>query len=385
MSATGEPAMRLGVDGRELRPGVRTGIGRYVLEILRAASRDGWSCVVYGDAGARLEQALAGVTWRTLDGAWTQWWDQVTLPRALAHDRVSASLSPYYKGPVRAPCPVVLTIHDLYFIDYPGRHRPVYEAIVSGAARLYASRATAIISDSEYSKRAIVERLGVSAAKVSVIPVALGDEFKPASLTAAARARYGLTTPYVLYVGNFMPHKNIPRLLRAFAMLPGPVRSRHSLVLAGGHGEGRPELARLADTLGLTDRVVFTGRVDDADLPALYAGAAVYVTPSLEEGFGATVLEAMACGAPVVTSNRAALPEMVGDAGLLFDPEQERELAAMLARVLSDPALAEDLRRRALARAGLYTPARTTGRVLALLRGVHDGTSAAARALVRTP
>jgi glycosyltransferase involved in cell wall biosynthesis len=301
----------------------------------------------------------------------------VTLPRALARDRIAVFLSPYYKGPVRAPCPVVLTIHDLYFINYPGRHRPVYEAIVTRAARAYAGRATAIISDSEYSKREIVARLGVSAAKVSVVPVALGAEFKPASLTAAARARYALTSPYVLYVGNFNPHKNIARLIRGFALLPGPVRSRHWLVLAGGYGDGRPELARLAESLGLTDRVIFAGRVEDADLPALYAEAAVYVTPSLEEGFGSTVLEAMACGAPVVTSNRAALPEVVGDAGLLFDAEHEREIASVLARVLSDPALADDLRRRSLARAGLYTPARTTGRILTLLRDVNGGAAAA--------
>jgi glycosyltransferase involved in cell wall biosynthesis len=306
------------------------------------------------------------------------------LPRALARDRITVFLSPYYKGPVCAPCPVVLTIHDLYFINYPGRHRPVYEAIVTRAARAYAARATAIISDSEYSKRDIVARLGVGAAKVSVVPVALGTEFKPASLTAAARARYALKSPYVLYVGNFNPHKNIPHLIRGFALLPGPVRSRHSLVLAGGYGDGRPELARLAETLGLTDRVIFAGRVEDADLPALYAEAAAYVTPSLEEGFGSTVLEAMACGAPVVTSNRAALPEVVGDAGLLFDPEQERELASGLARVLSDPDLADDLRRRSLARAGLYTPARTTGRILALLRDVSGGAAATEPAPVGT-
>ena len=361
MAVSGAPAVRLGVDGRELRPGVRTGIRRYVFEILRAVSQDGWPCVVYGDAGARLDQTLPGVTFTALDASWTQWWDQVTLPRALARDRITVFLSPYYKGPVRAPCPVVLTIHDLYFIDYPGRHRPVY-----------AGRATAIVSDSEYSKRAIVDRLGVSAAKVSVIPVALGREFKPTSLTAAARARYGLASPYVLYVGNFNPHKNIPRLIRAFGLLPGAVRSRHALVLAGGYGDRRPELARLAASLGLEDRVIFSGRVDDADLPALYSEAAAYVMPSLEEGFGATVLEAMACGTPVISSNRAALPEVVADAGLLFDAEQER-------------ALAEDLRRRALARAGLYTPTRTTGRVLALLREVNDGAVTATRSRARTP
>src|SRR5262249_41547947 len=155
----------------------------------------------------------------------------------LARDRISVFLSPYYKAPVRARCPVVLTIHDLYFIDYPGRRRPVYEAIVTGAARLYASRAAAIVTDSEYSKRAIVGRLGVSAGKVRVIPAALGSEFRPASLTATTRARYGLASPYVLYVGNFNPHKNVPRLIRGFGLLPGPVRSRHALVLAGGYGD----------------------------------------------------------------------------------------------------------------------------------------------------
>ena len=362
---------------------MRTGIRRYLLEILRAASLEGWPCVVYGDARTQLDQTLPGVTFTALDGPWTQWWDQVTLPRALGRDRITVFLSPYYKGPVRAPCPVVLTIHDLYFIDYPGRRRPIYETFVTRAARLYAGRAAAIISDSEYSKRTIVARLGVRAAKVNVIPVALGSEFKPTSLTEAARARYGLTSPYVLYVGNFNPHKNIPRLIRAFGLLPGPVRSRHTLVLAGGYGHGRPKLARLADSLGLKGRVFFPGRVDDADLPALYSEASVCVTPSLQEGFGATVLEAMACGAPVISSNRGALPEVVADAGLLFDAEREQELAALLARVLSDVTLAEDLRRRALARAGLYTPPRTTGRVLALLRDVHEGAAAVAGSTVR--
>ena len=360
--------MRLGVDGRELRPGVRTGIGRYLLEVLRAASLEGWSCVVYGDAGARLDEALPGVGFTMLQAPWTPWWDQVSLSRALARDDITVFLSPYYKGPVRAPCPVVLTIHDLYFIGYPGRRRPVYDASITGLARLYAARATAIISDSEYSKRSIVVKLGVPPSKVTVIPVALGREFKPVPLTDAVKTRYGVTAPYILYVGNFNPHKNVPRLIRAFALLPGALRSRHALVLAGGYGDGRPALARLAAALGVEDRVIFPGRVADGDLPALYAGAAVYVTPSLEEGFGSTVLEAMACGAPVAVSNRAALPEVVADAGLLFDAEHEADIVATLARVLSDAALADDLRRRALARAGLYTPARTTGRVLALLR-----------------
>ena len=369
---------RLAVDARELRPGVRTGIGRYLLEVLRAASLDGWSCVAYGDAGARLETPLPGVDWRVLDAPWTQWWDQVSLPRALVRDSATVFLSPYYKGPLSAPCPVVLTIHDLFFIGYPGQRRPVYDATMTAMARLYAGRAAAIVADSEYSKRSIVTRLGVSAAKVSVIPVALGPEFTPAPPGAALPPRYAVAPPYVLYVGNFKPHKNLARLIRAFALLPGPLRGRHSLVLAGGAADGRAALVALAATLGLGARVIFPGRIADEDLAALYSGAAAFVLPSLEEGFGLPVLEAMACGAPVVASNRAALPELVADAGLVFDAEREGELAAALARVLADAGLADDLRHRGLARAALYTPARTSGRVLALLRDVS-----AARARLR--
>ena len=372
---------RLGVDGRELRPGVRTGIGRYVLEVLRSASGAGWSCTVYGDAGASLDDELPGVAFRVLRAPSTQWWDQVSLPRALARDRASVFLSPYYKMPLRAPCPAVITIHDLYFIGYPGRRRPFYDAALTRLARLYAARAVAVVTDSEYSKRAIVTRLGVDGAKVSVIPVALGPEFMPVAqaAAAAAAARYGVTGPYVLYVGNFMPHKNLARLIRAFALIPEAQRGRHTLVLAGGYRDGRQALARLASELGVADRVAFPGRIDDEDLPALYAGAAVYVLPSLEEGFGSTALEAMACGAPVAVSNRAALPEVVADAALLFDPEREPEMAATVARVLSDAPLAADLRRRALARAGLFTPERTSGRVLDVLRAVERH---AARALL---
>lgn len=359
--------MRLGVDGREFMGDARTGIGRYLLEVLRAASRDGWECRVYGDRRTRLDVALPGVTLCVLPGRWTQRWDQVSLPRQLARDRVAVFLSPYYKGPLWAPCPVVLTIHDLFFLDYPGRRRPLYRALMIRLARLYARRAAAIIADSEYSRRSIVERLGVSPARVTVIPVALGAEFRPTPLTAAVRARYAIPSAYVLYVGNFRPHKNLPRLIRAYADLPEPLRTDHCLVLAGGDRQHGPALSALAQHLGLTDRVLFPGRIADADLPALYSGAALFILPSLEEGFGLPALEAMACGAPVAAANRAALPEVVGQAALLFDPEDKAAIAGAMERVLSRAELREDLKRRGAARAREFPSDRTAGAVLALL------------------
>ncbi len=364
--------MRIGIDGRELKDGVRTGIGRYVLEVLRAASRDGWECLLYGDSATRLAVALPGITLRVLDTRWTQWWDQVLLPRQLVADRVSVFLSPYYKGPLLAPCSVVLTIHDLFFLNYPGERRPCSDAARIWLARLYARRAAAIIADSEYSKRAIVDRLGVNKAKVTVIPVALGVEFKPQPLTDAVMLRYGITPPYILYVGNFKPHKNLPRLLRAFSSLSEQLQGNYQLVLAGGDRIHRPALEELGRTLGLADRVVFPGLIEDSDLPVLYSGCALFVLPSLEEGFGLPALEAMACGAAVATSNRAALPEVVGKAALLFDPVDEAALTAAIARVLSSAELREDLARQGLVRAQEFSPEHTAGRVQALLREVIE-------------
>jgi alpha-1,3-rhamnosyl/mannosyltransferase len=359
---------RLAVDGRELRAGVRTGIRRYVIEVLRAAAARGLPCVVYGDRTTRLDDLPGGVTAAVLPGAWTRWWDQVALPAALRRDGVDVFLSPYYKRPLAAPCPVVVTIHDLFFIGYPGQHRPLRDAALTRLARLYARGASAIVTDSEHSRRAIVERLGIHAGRIAVIPVGLGPEFQPATPSARQRERYGLGERYALYVGNFLPHKNLPRLLRAWAALPGALRAAYRLVLAGGDRANRPPLAALAEALGLGPGVVFPGLVDDDDLPAVYSGATVVVQPSLEEGFGLPALEAMACGAPVVASRRGALPEVVGDAGLLVDPEDTGALARALARVLDAPGERATLARRGLARAGAFAPARTAGRVVDLLQ-----------------
>jgi glycosyltransferase involved in cell wall biosynthesis len=362
--------LRVGVDGRELREGVRTGIRRYVVEVLRAAAARGLECVVYGDPDTRLPDEAGSARLVLLGGGLTQWWDQVTLPRALRRDRIRVFLSPYYKRPLAAPCPSVVTIHDLFFIGYPGRARPLRDAVLTALARRYARGAAAIIADSEHSRREIVARLGLPAERVTVIPVALGREFAPAAPTADQRARYGLGERYALYVGNFLPHKNLPRLLRAWAALPAPLRATHRLVLAGGARTGRPELAAQAAALGLHGAVVFAGLVADEDLPALYGGAAALVQPSLEEGFGLPALEAMACGAPVVASRRGALPEVVDDAGVLVDPEDERALADALARVLGSDAERAALSRRGRARAAQFSAARTAGRVVDVLEAV---------------
>jgi len=217
-----------------------------------------------------------------------------------------------------------------------------------------------------------VERLGVNPGKVTVIPVALGPEFKPEPFTESVATRYGIVSPYILYVGNFRPHKNLSRLIRAYANLSKSLRDTHQLVLAGGDWEHRQTLEGLVRDLGISDRVLFPGLIEDSHLPAVYSGCTLFALPSLEEGFGLPALEAMACGAPVVAGNRAAIPEEVGNAAILFDPENVAAITEAMNRMLSRDELRGAIRQKGLVRAREFTPDRTAGRVLALLRGISE-------------
>jgi glycosyltransferase involved in cell wall biosynthesis len=369
--------MLIGTDIREWQPGVRTGIGRYLEEFLLAAlaTMPEERVLLIGDSTCEVRVQARNIDVVRIPDRWTPWWDQISLPRLLARHQVSVFLSPYYKGPLFAPCPVVLTIHDLFFIGYPGRRRPFYDAFMTRLARLYARRAAAIIADSENSKRRILEQLGITPAKVSVIPVALGGEFRNTPLTDRVRARYAITDPYILYLGAFKPHKNLPRLLQAFAGLDDSHRSAHQLVLAGGDRKAQQTCLALARSLGIAGRVVVPGQIHNGDLPALYSGCALFVLPSLDEGFGLPALEAMACGAPVIASNRGAIPEVVGEAAILFDPENVQAMTAAIARVLTHAELKATLRQQGLARARKFSRDATATRVLALLHEIGAGQS----------
>lgn len=362
--------MRLGIDGRELSGGVRTGIGRYLDAVLHGAQRQGVESIVYSDCGLPQLMGRHGISLRIIPRKPTLWWDQVSLPSQMAADRISVFLSPYYKGPLRAPCPVVVTIHDLLFIEYLGRARPLYDRGMTWLAGLYAGRAAAVITDSEHSRRTILSRLGLSPERVTAIPLSVAPEFRPVPFTEAVSQRYGVRQPYVLCVGNFLPHKNLGRLVQAFARLGGAARRGVSLVLAGDDAGRRGAIVGEARRLGIDQHLVLTGHVDEGDLPALYSGCDVFVQPSLDEGFGLPVAEAMACGAPVIASNRASLPEVVGKAGLLVDPLDTAAIGSAIVSVLNNQTRREELRRRSLERAEAFQGDHAVNRVLAVVRAV---------------
>jgi glycosyltransferase involved in cell wall biosynthesis len=261
--------------------------------------------------------------------------EQFELPQILRRHKVDLLHSPHFLLPLVRPCPAVATIHDVIYMacpeDLPSlAGRLYYRAMMTACSRM----ATRLITDSAHSKDEIVRYLKADVAKIEVIYPAVDPFFQsgadPAEV-ASVRSRFGIDRDYILYVGIYKPRKNHARLLKAFQLLL-KTGARSRLVIAGPMGEGKPILQRLATELGIAEHVVFTGFVNDADLRALYSGARVCVCPSLYEGFGFTVLEAMACGTPVVCSSATSLPEVAGKAALYFNPYKPEEMAVQLGR-----------------------------------------------------
>ncbi|NWJ45982.1 MAG: glycosyltransferase family 4 protein [Chloroflexi bacterium] len=303
-------------------------------------------------------------------------WEQFLAPSILLKDRPALLHCPVNVVPLAAPCPTVLTIHDLGFLRFPERYKTAKRLYLTTATKLSAKRAAHIITDAEAIRQEVIELLKVPPHKVTAIPLAADQRFKPITDTAqleAFRREKELPARFVLYVGTLEPRKNLPLLLQGFARLrheqPHTVKGVE-LVLGGGKGWMYEEIFRLVRELGLAEITRFPGYISDADLPLWYNIADVMVYPSLYEGFGFPPLEAMSCGTPVITSNTSSLPEVVGDAGITITPTDDRELAHALARILTEPGLSEDLRRRGLAQAARFNYRETARRTLEVYRQV---------------
>jgi glycosyltransferase involved in cell wall biosynthesis len=272
-------------------------------------------------------------------------------------------------------CATLVSVYDIVEFGLPYRvyepHRHHYRRLVH---RLIARRARHLITGTHHAQREMTHHLGVPPDRITTIYPGLEPRFQPpsAAALAAVRQRHELPDRYILYVGKIQPRKNIARLLRAFATVHAH-EPTVSLVLAGQPGWMADDVQQLLQTPPLRNAVRLTGFVDDQDLPAFYGGATFLAFPSLYEGFGFPILEAMACGTPVMTSNGTSLAEVAGDAALLVNPLDERDLVRGMEELLGDPQLRARLRARGIMRArdfswetcgretaGLY--ARLTGR-----------------------
>jgi len=296
---------------------------------------------------------------------------QRVIPRLLRHLGADIYHSPYYLMPYCPGVPTVLTVYDLIPLLFPRivslQARLLFRWTMSLALRT-ASRVLAI---SQTTRRDLLSHYRLSPQTVTVIPLAADPVFRPAPPAEVERIRrkHALPKDYVLYLGINKPHKNLVRLIDAFSRITHHA-PRITLVIAGAWDSRYPEPRQRVTTLGLEDVVRFLGPVAEADLPALYSGATLFVFPSEYEGFGLPVLEAMACGSPVACSNTSSLPEVAGDAALYFDPADLGAIASALNQALIDSRLRLDLQRRGLARASEFSWERTARETLQVYREI---------------
>jgi glycosyltransferase involved in cell wall biosynthesis len=348
--------MRVGFDVTSLRA-PRTGVGTYTANLLQHL-RDLQQTEVIPmiQSSARLP-LLCGGNPRTLRVNNTLWL-QLVLPWHLS--RVGADVCHFTNSiaSLWTPCPSVVTIHDATLWLFPKYHPRRRILAMRPLVPLAARRAKAIIAVSASTKRDLVRTLGVPAEKVHVIHEAPAPQFQPLASGSAlelVRRRYRLRAQFVLYVGTIEPRKNLMRLLEAFAMLRRRGYTSHTLVLAGTQGWAGASVQRAIERLDLEDAVCLLGYVQADDLVALYNLASALIFPSLYEGFGLPIVEAMACGTPVVSSPNGSLAEIAGDAAELVDPTVVESIAAGLRRVLGDSQRQAELRAAGLQRARQFS------------------------------
>ena len=365
--------LSIGIDASRIAAARRTGTERYTYEVIAALARvDRRSTYTLYTNGMppALPPLGPNVALRS-----------IPMPRLWTHARLGLELIvrppdvlfvPAHVVPLAHPPASVVTIHDLGYLAFPQAHTPRRRLELELTTRWSLRAARLTIAISQATKDDLVRRYGADPARVRVVHHGLGDAFRPVEnplVIAAARERHGIAPRYLLYVGTLQPRKNLERLIDAFALVADrPELTGIQLVIVGGRGWLSEGIERRIAQHGLTKRVRLSGYLPDEDLPALLSGALAFVFPSLYEGFGMPVLEAMACGAPVLTSNTSSLPEVAGDAALLVNPTDPEEIAAGIARMASDGGLRAKLYARGLARAATFTWDRCARETLAVLR-----------------
>jgi len=371
--------MRVGINATKALER-ETGVGSYTYNLVRALARRPEAAaslrlyLMHGPDPSVGDGLSASVGRLNLGGSAPRIvWEQFGLPALARRDGLALLHYVDHALPLwRRPCPVVITVHDLAFYRLPTMYnfsRRHYKQFV-GLRSI--RRAARVITPSVATREEIVALAGIDPARVTVIPYGLDEQFRPLDEAAQRRARteFDLTRPYFLFVGTLQPRKNLRHLIAAFARLTQERGLPHELVLVGGEGWLSGDLVRFAGEHRVADRLRLFGSVPQEKLPALYNCSESLVFPSWYEGFGLPPLEAMACGVPVIASDRTSIPEVVGEAGLLVEPQDVTALAAAMGRILDDEELRLRLRRAGPERARQFSWDRAAGATLDVYRQV---------------
>jgi glycosyltransferase involved in cell wall biosynthesis len=369
--------VRIAIDTRKLHD---FGIGTYVRNLLRQLAKlDGnTEYVLLCQERDSAVAAALGPNFRSVvdNSPAYSFREQISIPKALRRERVDVFHAPHYVLPVLTKCRSVVTIHDCIHLMFP-QYLPNRASYGYARASIWSAawKSSRILTVSESSKRDILRFFDVPPDKIDVIYNAIDDRFSehPAEEEMVrVRERYQLHGDFILYAGNVKPHKNLERLIEAFHLIRQGGLDEVKLVIIGDEVSKYAELRRAVHRHNLHKYVRFLGYMPDETLAVLYRLAAVFVFPSLYEGFGLPPLEAMASGTPVVTSNVSSLPEVAGDAAVLVDPYDPRSIAEGIRRVLTEPELRQAMRARGLHRAAEFSWEHSVRRVRDIYGEVTD-------------
>ncbi len=342
--------------------GHQTGIGRGAANLLAALKR------------VAPQHAYVELTWgrnmvMRLDRRlrWQQW----HVPRRAKLAKADLLHVPGFDAPLYQPCPTILTVHDLIGMLFPVSLPPIARFYWSKWLPFTVHFATHLLADSEHTARDIIRLLQIPPERITVVPFGVAPQYRPLDHQPVQliRQKYQLPEQFILFVSTLEPRKGLDTLVQAFARLQYAYPNLN-LVLVGQPGWYTERLFAQTNLESLRQKVIFTGYVPDDELVLLYNAATLLAFPSRYEGFGLTVLEAMACGTPVVCSNSSSLPEVAGDAAIMVPPDQSDLLAQAIRRVLDDELLRQEMRHKGLAQAARFTWEQTAQKTLAVYEKV---------------
>jgi len=301
-------------------------------------------------------------------------WEQVQFPFIANHDHLDILFSPYFDFPLIYNKKSIVTIHDISILLFPENHSARFRIYFYNLLKCMAKKATKIITVSNNSKKDICNYLNVPEKKIEVIYGAVNKYFYSKSdneYNQNIQKKYGIKNKLILYSGGMAVRKNLEVLIEAFARLQDNIEEKYDLVLTGKKNIVTNQLSNLARELGVKENVIFTGYISEKELSSLYCSAELMVYPSLYEGFGLPITEAMICGTPIVCSNISSLPEIVGDAAILVDAQDCIQLSNAIIEVLSNKILKSELSKKGIARVKKFSWKKSAKKLLSVLEEVY--------------
>jgi glycosyltransferase involved in cell wall biosynthesis len=380
--------MNIGIDARTLT-GNRSGVGNYLLNIIEAGAFDDHVVYAYYDTP---EETLPDIDapeetdfrWRLIESpdlvnrisgpAQPIWWINITLHRELKRDGMDAFFGPNFVQPVLFDKPSVIIVHDVIHRTLPEVHTKTYRLYLRTFLAASVRQADRVLTVSEHSKNDFLQYHPLSTDRVRVAYGAADGVYRPRDLASETRERlcqtFGIPDQFILYVGNIEPRKNLVAVIEAMHRFSD--EERPALVVVGKEHLAYGALERMLEQCPFRDQIHFTGYVPDDDLPLLYNMSSLFVYPSLYEGFGLPVLEAMQSGTPVITSDRTSIPEVVDNAGVTLDPNDRDAIANAIQRLWTNEEVREEYRERGLRQAENFSWNRTATKISETIEQLID-------------